>query len=67
MSSVWTDQRPTKPGFYWWRDTNFPLSGERSVIELEWDDLDPKKWESRFGNTCEWSSKPIAEPQEPRL
>lgn len=57
----WTTTKPTKPGWYWWRDKAFVLSGSQKPIELTSDDI---KRMYIFGNTCEWSSEPIPEPKE---
>lgn len=59
--SVWTTQKPTKPGWYWWRD----VEGDEVVVELMesgaffWgaDKFDPNA-------SGEWSSEPIEEPKE---
>jgi len=50
----WTRNKPTEPGWYWWRDPGFVLSGGLKPIYLDEKDLT-----APWGNTCEWQG-PIA-------
>lgn len=64
----WTTNKPTKPGWYWWRHAGYPDGAwiERVYVRAgvaqcdnTWGILKPIDSMAR-----EWSSEPIAEPEE---
>lgn len=54
----WTNEKPTKPGWYWWRDREFSLSGRACIRYLSSMDMDVN-----WGDTCEWAG-PLPQPTE---
>lgn len=57
---TWTTEKPAKPGFWWWRNEGDPsIRHIENVLGRLCDDGIPVK-----GTPGEWSSSPIAEPEE---
>lgn len=54
----WSNERPTVPGWFWWRDKAFVLSGREKPMEVTAEDLTVP-----WGDTCEWSG-PIPIPTD---
>lgn len=63
-SSTWTTVKPTKPGWYWWRTRT--RSGKWCKIRLEEvrSNMTVSGWGEIDKLDGEWSSEPIAEPEE---
>lgn len=63
--SHWTTNKPTNPGWYWWRNGYYrasPVLLERNgpdELYCSSSDID-----ELYESAGEWSSEPIAEPEE---
>lgn len=62
---IWTTQRPTKPGMYWYRrPSKHSITGWH--VDTCWvRQLDVDNPKVAFTKDSEWSSEPIPEPKEP--
>lgn len=59
--STWTTVKPTTPGWYWWRSLNIGIHQRCTEV---YQDSSGKLFCIYGLNHGEWSSEPIAEPQE---
>lgn len=66
---IWTTEKPTKPGWYWWRD---PYKNNRApevcrVMDRKGQLIayfnDDSIYLTEFTQPCEWAG-PIPEPEE---
>jgi len=60
MSYKWTDEKPTEPGWYWWRysEDYGVVTRIVSVLQISID--------TGYLALGQWSSTPIPLPEEPR-
>lgn len=69
---TWTDERPTKAGWYWWKNDLLRFSAQVcNVRHLQgWEDelfvcfIDGNKFRMAEMNGGQWSSAPIDPPKE---